>query len=163
MVSIEMKVFGAVPQNNTSSQSTGLLNVWMIPSKDLEDVRKYFFSSLILFSLSDLFFQLVYLFHTCKLWYHLSYHLVPFWIGRNTHAHAHIHKYAYTSRNRGRSSLTESLSPHVDNVTSSVFLYLVLTIKQHLAFVVPVTLSLSLFWDQYDVEKKTVILCNCNS
>lgn len=79
----------------------------------------------------------------------------------------HTHTNSYTSRNRGSNSLTEYRSPHVDNVTFSAFHYLVLTIRElPLTFFSPPTsrcVTLCLFWNQWDVLRATVILCNCRS
>lgn len=85
----------------------------------------------------------------------------------NAHAYTCIHKYSYTSRNRGSNSLTESLSPHVDNVTFSVFHYLVLTIREHLSLS-PLSLSISLSRSVFILGsvgclRGTVIPYNCHS
>lgn len=108
--------------------------------------------------------------HKCSLWHH------RFLSQSHTHTYTCIHKYSYTSRNRGSNSLTESLSPHVDNVTFSVFHYLVLTIREHfsllssLSVYLPLSL-LSLFWDQWDVWEElsfriiaiaTIMVLHCN-
>lgn len=74
---------------------------------------------------------------------------IPF----TTNAHTHPHTHTHTSRKKKlQQTLSEYISPRVDNVTFPVFHYLVLTVREHLARFPPslcIYFGISgMFWEQ---------------